>query len=336
MIDRNRPTAVLGGGSWGTALAQLLAEAGYEARLVLRDPELAARMAATHVNDRYLPGLTLNPKVRPETDPAVLEDAALVVLAVPVQALRGALETVKGRFRPDAVLVNSAKGIEVERQVTPSRIVSDVLPDHAARYAVLSGPSFAVETAAGKPTAVVLGCADRELGSRLRETFSTPRFRAYSCSDVLGVELGGAVKNVIAVAAGLSDGLGFGHNARAALITRGLVEISRLGVTLGARAATFTGLSGLGDLMLTCAGDLSRNRQVGLRLGRGESLKDIADSLHMVAEGVATTAAVADLAERHDVDMPVTRAVHAVLYGGRTPEQAVRDLLARPLKEEDC
>lgn len=334
MNHTDDPVAVLGGGSWGTALAHLLAEAGHETRLVLRDAELAARIAAYHVNDRYLPDLVLNPGVCAGTDPAALEDASLVVLAVPVQALRETLTTLRRRFRPGAVLVNAAKGIEVKHCVTPSRIVGDVLPEFSSRYAVLSGPSFAGEVAARKPTAVVLGCADRELGARLRGVFFAPWFRAYSSSDVIGVELGGAVKNVIAVGAGLSDGLGFGHNARAALVARGLSEISRLGSALGARASTFMGLSGLGDLMLTCAGDCSRNRQVGLRLGRGESPDRIASSLHMVAEGVATTAAVKQLADVHGVDMPVTRTVYSVLYENLEPARAVRELMARPLREE--
>lgn len=247
---------------------------------------------------------------------------------------RGTLRRLAGVVPPDCVLVNTAKGIEVSELVTVERMVREELPGFVDRYAVLSGPSFALEVATCKPTAVVLGCRDERLGARLREVFATPWFRSYSSTDVPGVELGGAIKNVIAIAAGLSDGLGFGLNARAALVTRGLAETSRLGVALGARASTFMGLSGLGDLMLTCSGDLSRNRQVGLRLGAGESLEDIASSMCMVAEGVKTTQAVHRLAQRLGVDMPVTGTMYSVLYEGFAPREAVQALMGRQLKEE--
>ena len=297
------PIAVLGGGSWGTALAHLLAHAGHDVTLLLRDAAQAAHINAHHENPRYLRGVPLHPGIRavagsmggPE-QAAALEGVGILVLSVPCQALRAALRGLAGAVPPDCVLVNTAKGIEVSELVTAESMVRDELPGHLSRYAVLSGPSFALEVASCKPTAVVLGCRDERLGARLREVFSAPWFRAYSSSDVPGVELGGAIKNVIAIAAGLSDGLGFGLNARAALVTRGLAETSRLGVALGARASTFMGLSGLGDLMLTCSGDLSRNRQVGLRLGAGETLNAIAASMNMVAEGVKTTQAVYRLA----------------------------------------
>ena len=248
--------------------------------------------------------------------------------------MRGTLRRLAGVVPPDCVLVNTAKGIEVSELVTVERMVREELPGFVDRYAVLSGPSFALEVATCKPTAVVLGCRDERLGARLREVFATPWFRSYSSTDVPGVELGGAIKNVIAIAAGLSDGLGFGLNARAALVTRGLAETSRLGVALGARASTFMGLSGLGDLMLTCSGDLSRNRQVGLRLGSGESLEGIASSMCMVAEGVKTTQAVHRLAQRLGVDMPVTGTMYSVLYEGFAPREAVQALMGRQLKEE--
>ena len=258
----------------------------------------------------------------------------------PFWSCRSLAKPCGGRFAgwralpPDCVLVNTAKGIEVSELVTVERMVREELPGFVGRYAVLSGPSFALEVATCKPTAVVLGCRDERLGARLREVFATPWVRSYSSTDVPGVELGGAIKNVIAIAAGLSDGLGFGLNARAALVTRGLAETSRLGVALGARASTFMGLSGLGDLMLTCSGDLSRNRQVGLRLGAGESLEDIASSMCMVAEGVKTTQAVHRLAQRLGVDMPVTGTMYSVLYEGFAPREAVQALMGRQLKEE--
>ena len=323
-------TAVLGGGSWGTALAHLLAHAGHGVTLLLRDPEQAAHINAHHQNPRYLRGVPLHPGVRAVAGPtggseqaAALADVSVLVLSVPCQAVP-----------PDCVLVNTAKGIEVSELVTVERMVREELPAFVERYAVLSGPSFALEVATCKPTAVVLGCRDERLGARLREVFATPWFRSYSSTDVPGVELGGAVKNIIAIGAGLSDGLGFGLNARAALVTRGLAETSRLGVALGARASTFMGLSGLGDLMLTCSGDLSRNRQVGLRLGAGESLDAIVASMNMVAEGVKTTQAVHRLASRLGVDMPVTRTMYGVLYEAFPPREAVQSLMGRQLKEE--
>ena len=316
--------AVLGGGSWGTALAHLLAHAGHSVALLLRDAEQAAHINAHHENPRYLRGVPLHPGIRavagdtggPE-QAEVLAGVSILVLSVPCQAMRGTLRRLAGVVPPDCVLVNTAKGIEVSELVTVERMVREELPGFVDRYAVLSGPSFALEVATCKPTAVVLGCRDERLGARLREVFATPWFRSYSSTDVPGVELGGAIKNVIAIAAGLSDGLGFGLNARAALVTRGLAETSRLGVALGARASTFMGLSGL-----------------GLRLGAGESLEDIASSMCMVAEGVKTTQAVHRLAQRLGVDMPVTGTMYSVLYEGFAPREAVQALMGRQLKEE--
>lgn len=337
---------VLGGGSWGTSLAHLLASAGHSVSLVLRDSALAAQINEEHRNSVYLPGIQLHTGIRAYAGvrgaslaavpavKAVLEQSRLLVLSVPCQVIRSILRELSPLLPPDCILVNTAKGIEVSERVTGETIMREEMPRLAARYAILSGPSFAREVAENKPTAVVLGCRDESLGSRLREIFSTSWFRTYSSTDVTGVELGGAIKNTIAIAAGLSDGLGCGLNARAALVTRGLAETSRLGAALGARAATFMGLSGLGDLMLTCSGDLSRNRQVGLRLGAGEALDAITSSLHMVAEGIRTTEALHLLAREKGVDMPVTRAVHAVLYEHLPPLEAVQSLMTRQLREE--
>lgn len=333
---------VYGGGSWGTALAHVLAQSldpssSNRVRLLLRDNDVAQAINTCHENPRYLPGLPLHPALEAVTDRQALGESHVWVLAVPCQAQRETLREVRAFFQPQTVVINASKGIELSSLRPMSEVVHEaLLPDSAAdlAYAVLSGPTFAKETVEGKPTAVVLGCADESLGEYLREMFATPLFRCYSSTDVRGVELGGAVKNVIAIAAGVSDGLGFGHNARAALVTRGLAEISRLGVMLGSRPSTFMGLSGLGDLMLTCTGDLSRNRQVGLRLGKGESLPDITTAMHTVAEGVKTTAAVAQLALRYDVDMPITTAMAAVLEGSLDPAEAVRGLMSRALKEE--
>ena len=267
------------------------------------------------------------------------------MLAIVQQRRPGALRSgsgsqvvqVKGAgafLAPETVIVNASKRLENGSCLTMSRVLQEELPELAARYAVLSGPSFAAEVMDAQPTAVVLGCRDETLGAMLRSLFSTPFFRCYSSTDVTGVETGGALKNVMAIAAGVCTGLGFGSNASAALITRGLAELSRLGVAMGARPLTFMGLSGLGDLVLTCTGGLSRNRQVGERLGRGESLEAIVSSLGMVAEGVKTAGAARQLAARFGIEAPVTEAVCRILYEGTGPETAVRDLMDRPLKEE--
>ena len=329
---------VYGGGSWGTALAHALACGGHGTRLLVRDATVAETVNERHENPRYLPGLRLHADVLAVTDPSVLAESDVWVLAVPCQSQRAALEDVRRLLRPSTVVVNASKGIELNSLKPMSEVAAEGLGrpgQFERRYAVLSGPSFAREVVECKPTAVVLGCADETLGASLRDLFATTWFRSYSSTDVRGVELGGAVKNVIAIAAGVSDGLEFGHNARAALITRGLAEITRLGVALGARPSTFMGLSGLGDLMLTCAGDLSRNRQVGLGLGRGESLASVIKAMRTVAEGVKTSAAVYRLAQSLGVDMPITAAMNAVLDGSLSPVEAVRGLMSRALKEEE-
>jgi glycerol-3-phosphate dehydrogenase (NAD(P)+) len=327
--------AVIGGGSWGTALAHLLAGKGYDTRLLLRDAEVAEAINVRHENPRYLAGLALHPGVRAHvTAQPALDGADVVLSVVPCQQVRGVLRTLRPLLPREVVFVSASKGVETGSMRTIAEMVAEELAGLDPRYAVLSGPSFAAEVVRNLPTAVVLGCVDPDLGARLREVFSTPGFRTYSSTDVRGVELGGAVKNVIAIAAGLSDGLGFGSNARAGLITRGLAEMSRLGEALGARPSTFMGLSGLGDLVLTCTGDLSRNRQVGLRLAEGRALADIVAEMRMVAEGVKTTEAVHDLAAAMGVDMPITDAMYSVLHDGANPHDAVRELMTRELKEE--
>lgn len=327
--------AVIGGGSWGTALAHLLAGKGYDARLLLRDADVAQSINTRHENPRYLAGLALHPGVRAHVAAGeALEGADVVLSVVPCQQVRGVLRGLRPLLPREVVFVSASKGVETGSMRTIAEMVAEELAGLDPRYAVLSGPSFAAEVVRNLPTAVVLGCTNADLGARLREVFSTPGFRTYSCTDVRGVELGGAVKNVIAIAAGLSDGLGFGSNARAGLITRGLAEMSRLGEALGARASTFMGLSGLGDLVLTCTGDLSRNRQVGLRLAEGRALADIVTEMRMVAEGVKTTEAVHDLAAAMGVAMPITDAMYSVLHDGANPHDAVRELMTRELKEE--
>lgn len=326
---------VLGGGSWGTALAHVLACAtGRTVQLLARDPDVVHAINTRHENPRYLSAIPLHPGVMATQDRAVLRQADLLVLGIPCQTLHGVLCELEPLLAPGIVLINAAKGIELESLRTPRHIVASVAPRLAAAYATLSGPSFAREVAQSKPTAVVLGCVDPALGAQLRTLFATSWFRAYSSTDVLGVELGGSVKNVMAVAAGLSDGLNFGANARAALISRGLAEMVRLGLALGAQPVTLSGLSGLGDLVLTCTGDLSRNRQVGLRLGQGEPLDAITSSLGSVAEGVKTTGSLFELARRHKIDMPIVNAVHAVLFEGCPVMDVVRNLFERSLKAE--
>ena len=326
---------VFGGGSWGTALAHLMATKGLEVTLLVRDAAQAENINRRHENPRYLPGLALAPGLRADTNAkTALAGADICLLAVPCQFLRHALEEAAPFIPEQSVPVCASKGIEIGTLKRMSEVVADVLPEWSRNYAILSGPSFAKEVVEGKPAAVVLGCADAALGERLRETFSSSRFRVYSSTDVVGVELGGAVKNVMAIAAGLCDGLGLGDNARAALITRGLAEMSRLGLALGARPVTFMGLSGMGDLVLTCTGDLSRNRQVGMRLAAGESMARISASMRMVAEGVKTTEAVRVLGERLGVDLPIADAIARALADGAPPKTLVRELMTRALREE--
>jgi glycerol-3-phosphate dehydrogenase (NAD(P)+) len=327
--------AVIGGGSWGSALAHAMAGKGLAPSLLVRSEARAREINAERRNRRYLGEAPLHPGIRACTDPrSALRGCDVILLAVPCQHLRGTLEDMRGHFSPDQALVCAGKGIERGSLALMSAVVAETLPAFARRYAILSGPSFAAEVVRNLPAAVVLGCADKALGEALRDLFSTDSLRVYSSSDVTGVELGGALKNVMALAAGLSDGLGFGHNSRAALITRGLAEMSRLGAAMGARAATFMGLSGLGDLVLSCTGDSSRNRRVGLRLGAGESLAAILDPLHEVAEGVPTTEAAVALAARHNVEMPICGTMLSVLHGAMDPAAAVRRLMTRSLKEE--
>lgn len=326
---------VIGGGSWGTALAHLMAKKNFDVTMLVRDAALAESITLGHTNERYLPGLPLAPGLKAETEAEkALAGAEICVLATPSQFLRSVLEQVACFIPGGAVPVCASKGIELGSLKRMSQVVADVLPDMAGRYAILSGPSFAVEAVEGKPAAVVIACADIPLGEHLRGVFSSGSFRVYSSTDVVGVEIGGAVKNVMAIAAGLCDGLGLGHNSRAALITRGLAEISRLGMALGARGSTFMGLSGMGDLVLTCTGNLSRNRQVGMRLAAGESMARIAADMHMVAEGVTTTGAVRQLGESLDVALPIVEAMHKVISEGANPVSLVEELMTRALREE--
>lgn len=326
---------ILGAGSWGTALANVLAGKGEDVRLWARSAEVAADVNERGVNSRYLPGQALCPDLRADTDLSrVLAGTACVVLAVPCQHLALFLREHRGLFTRRMGIVCASKGVELGTFRTMGQVVREELVGREPRYAVLSGPSFASEVVAGMPTAVALGCDDMELADLVQGLFSTQSFRVYVNPDVVGVELGGAVKNIMAIASGISDGLGFGENARAALITRGLSEMSRLGAAMGASPATFMGLSGMGDLVLTCTGDLSRNRRVGLAIGRGQTLEDVLAGMHNVAEGVKTTQAVHALGISRGIELPITGQVYAVLFEHKNPAEAVRELMTRPLRGE--
>jgi glycerol-3-phosphate dehydrogenase (NAD(P)+) len=320
--------ATLGGGAWGTALASLAANNGHESMIYVRDPLIAAAINQRNENPRYLPGIGLHPGLRASTDPAsVLAGATVVLAAIPAQAMRRALAEV-APLVPDGVpVVLCAKGIEQSTGRFMAEVAGDCLP--GTPLAVLSGPSFATDVAAGLPTAVTLAAADPALAERLAHRLSGPAFRCYSTSDVIGVEVGGALKNVLAIAAGAAAGKGLGASAEAALITRGFVELRRVAQTLGAEPETVMGLSGLGDLMLTCSSPQSRNFSYGLAIGRGEALDH-----RPLAEGVATAPIAAALCEKRAINAPIIHAVADILAGRMTIAEAVRHLLDRPLKSE--
>ncbi len=328
--------AILGAGSWGTVLGQLLAKKGLGVTLWARRREVAEAINKDHENPFYLPGINLDPRLKASTQiEEVLDNAEVLVFAVPSHALRGVLSRLKPKLPRRIPLVSTIKGIEQETLCSMSQVVCEEWgSEWQAMYTVLSGPSFAEEVAQEAPTAVTVAGYDPKIAQKIQELFYAPYFRVYRSTDVLGVELAGALKNVMAIAVGICDGLEFGLNARAALITRGLAEMSRLGMRLGANPLTFSGLAGLGDLVLTCTGPLSRNRTVGLRLGRGESLSEILADMTQVAEGVRTTASIKALADKSKVDMPITQAVYRVLYQGEDPRQMAQELLARGLKDE--
>jgi len=334
-----KSAAVLGGGSWGTALAKLLAEKGIDTSLWVRDESLAKEIEQKKENPKYLPQFNLPDTLGVTSDLAEsLAGKEVVLFVVPSHAMRETANLVAKAISSNKapnLFVSCAKGIENETLMTMTEVLQEVLPpEMASGVAVLSGPSFAKEVAQKMPTAVTVAAFNEDVARGLQKFFSTDFFRVYTTQDVTGVQLGGAVKNVLAIAAGISDGLGFGTNTRAALITRGLAEMSRLGLKLGANPLTFAGLAGLGDLVLTCTGDLSRNRQVGLKLGSGQTMDDILASMSMVAEGVKTSRSLYMLSKKHQVDMPITEHVFQVIYKGLSPKDAVRGLLERPQKYE--
>jgi glycerol-3-phosphate dehydrogenase (NAD(P)+) len=326
--------AIIGGGSWGTALACVLASRFDRVSLQVHEPDLAERIERTRLNDIFLPGISLPPNVRAGHSLETALDQADVVLSVmPSHAVRDVYTRMLPWLKPSMRLVSASKGLESGTLLRISRIIREITgPDY--RIAVLSGPTFAQEAAAGNPTALVIASEDQNLVQEIQTSFSGPTFRAYGSCDPIGVEIGGALKNVIAIGAGISDGLGLGHNAVAALITRGLAELTRLAVALGAQPETMSGLAGLGDLVLTCTGDLSRNRQVGLKLAAGLELGNILNATPMVAEGVTTTSVALQLAAQHGVDLPIAAEMHAVLNLGRSPGEAIKRLMTRALRNE--
>jgi len=326
--------AIIGAGAWGTALANVLAENGHDATVWALEPDVAEAINTAHENPRFLPGIVLHGGVRGTTEkPMALEGAELVVLASPSHVLRTVVEDCHDWTLPGARLVVATKGIERVTLSLMTDVANAALPGRPV--VALSGPSFAVEVAARQPTAIVAASRDVADATFVQAAFSSPSFRLYTHDDVTGVELGGALKNVMAVATGISDGLALGFNARAALITRGMAEMMRLGAKLGARPATFAGLAGVGDLVLTCTGALSRNRAVGLEIGRGRTLPDILAGRETVAEGVMTTESANALAEREGVDMPIVAAVHRILFERQPARWALVELMTRGLRGEE-
>lgn len=335
--DGKATIAVLGAGSWGTTLAILLAGKGFAVRLWEYRREAAEKLQAERENREFLPGIPLPDEllIHHEAD-VCLHDAGGVVLAIPSQFVRGVLEKIQQDLPAGALIINAAKGIEENTLKRPSQVVQDFFPDvFPKRYAVLSGPSHAEEVSRGIPTSVVVASEDLDTARTVQEIFFTPRFRVYASQDLIGVELGGALKNIIAIATGICDGLGFGDNTKGALLTRGLAEITRLGVRMGGQPRTFAGLSGMGDLITTCTSRHSRNRYVGEQIGKGKKLQEVLAGMTMVAEGVSTSRSARDLAHRENVPMPITEAVYAILFEDKDPREAVVELMTRDLKVED-
>ncbi|MDN5347633.1 MAG: glycerol-3-phosphate dehydrogenase [Clostridia bacterium] len=324
--------AVLGAGSWGTALAVLLAKKGFQVVLWSRREEQIRVMRLQRENPEYLPGVILPPNILLTGDPAeATHDASLVVLSVPSHAVREVAGKVKKHLKSEVIVVNAAKGLELDTNLRLSQVLES---EGIENYSVLSGPSHAEEVGRGLPTTVVVSAPRRSVAEYVQNIFMGPSFRVYTNPDLVGVELGGALKNVIALATGMSDGLGFGDNARAALMTRGMAEISRLGVALGANPLTFSGLAGIGDLIVTCTSMYSRNRRAGIQLGQGKPLHEVLAGMGMVVEGVKTTKAARELGHQYGIQLPITEEVYQVLYAGKPAAACVAALMERPRTRE--
>jgi len=330
------PVGVIGAGAWGTTLAHVLAAKGLRVNLWVFEEDLCETIRRTGENSIYLPGHRLHQGVCANSAiEEVAETSRLLIMVVPSHVYRGAVTRMLPHLREDAIVVNATKGIESDTLLTMSGIWKELLPkQNRIQLLCISGPSFAHEVIRGFPTAVTLAGPNMEITRQVQQALSTPMFRIYTSLDVTGVEVAGASKNVIAIAAGACDSLSFGYNARAALITRGLAEISRLGVKMGAHPLTFSGLAGIGDLLLTCTGDLSRNRTVGMQLGQGKKLSEILGAMRQVAEGVITAKSIHSLAGKMDVEMPISELVYRVLYEGKDPLLAASELMERHLKHE--
>lgn len=328
--------AVLGSGSWGTALGILLGRKGYQVKIWSRREELALDIECDRQNSRYLPNIMLPDCVFSTSDmDKALEDCQVVVIAVPSTALREVASAVKGKFDHDVILVHAGKGLESETGLRGSQIISQELGERIGQGCiVLSGPNLAVELANDIPTATVVASHDMDRAAKVQELFVSSSLRVYRNPDIAGVELGGALKNVIAIGAGIADGMGYGDNTKATVVTRGLMEMTRLGSVMGADPKTFTGLSGLGDLMATCASRLSRNNRLGVMLGEGRSLDESQNALGQVAEGMHTCEAAYLLSKKHNVYMPITEQIYSVIYESKSPKQAVYDLMSRNHKDE--
>ncbi|MFN7992826.1 MAG: NAD(P)H-dependent glycerol-3-phosphate dehydrogenase [Bryobacteraceae bacterium] len=328
--------AIIGGGSWGTALAIVLAPRFARIRLWVYEGDLAERMRATRENDLYLPGFRLPANIEVENEfQSVLPGASMVLSVMPSHLVRPLYTRMKPWLEPGMTFASATKGLENNSLLRASEVIRECLgPQFEPRVAVISGPTFAREVARGDPTALVVACADHAVAASIQTAFSGPTFRLYTSLDPAGVEIGGAVKNVVAIGAGVCHGLGLGSNTQAALITRGLAEMTRLAVALGGRPQTLAGLAGLGDLVLTCSGELSRNRTVGLELARGRKLDEIVGSMKMVAEGIKTTTATIDLARNRQVEMPICTQMFEMLNFGLPPQDAIRRLMERSLKIE--
>ncbi|MCB2168464.1 MAG: NAD(P)H-dependent glycerol-3-phosphate dehydrogenase [Deltaproteobacteria bacterium] len=335
-VDQDLKIGVVGAGSWGTALANLLGCKGYPLDWWVFEPDVCRQIAKQHENKVYLPGITLSPNLRPTNDlEAVVSDKDLVLVVVPSHVMRETTQRMTQAIGSETIVVSASKGIENKTHLTMSGIIRETLSGLADdRLAVISGPSFAREVVRKAPTVVTVASRSLVTAEKVQHVFATPYFRVYSNQDMIGVELGGAVKNVIAIAAGVIDGLGLGLNTRAALITRGLVEIQRLGKRLGADQRTLAGIAGVGDLILTCTGDLSRNHTVGKKIGEGLKLNDILSEMRMVAEGVKTAKSVYNLSRKVEVEMPICREMYRILYEEASPQEAVYRLMTRDLKHE--
>ena len=336
-VESEAPSiGVVGAGSWGTALANLLAEKGFPIDQWVYEAEVMAEMAAHRENRRFLPGVTLSDNLHPANDlEAVVAGKDLVLVVTPSHVTRQTMMRCAPAIGETTIVVSASKGIENQTHLTMSGILAEIIPGLTAdRLAVLTGPSFAREVARQVPTVVTVASSNSDTATFVQRVFATAYFRVYTIEDVIGAELGAAVKNVIAIAAGVIDGLGLGLNTRAALITRGLVEIRRLGLAMGAQPRTFTGLAGAGDLILTCTGDLSRNHTIGKQIGEGRKLGDLLAGMHMVAEGVKTAKSVYNLSRKLGVEMPISHAIYHVLYDDLDPKTALHQLMTRDLKQE--